>query len=84
MSTGQSIDQDGPQPLRAISARLEFCTGDPAFAWLNTCFVVGEGEIDEDTEQWWLDAFGCVNEQAAYPPAIGAEPPARFRQGHPR
>jgi Protein of unknown function (DUF3237) len=78
---GQSIDQDCGRPLRAILARLEFTTEDPAYAWLNTCFVVGEGEIDEQTEQWWLDAFVCVNEQAAHSPAIGAEPPVRFRQG---
>ena len=78
---GQSIDEDSPRPLRAILARLEFTTEDPAFTWLNTCFVVGEGEIDGDTEQWWLDAFVCVNEQAGHAPAIGAALPARFRQG---
>jgi hypothetical protein len=78
---GQSIAQDSPRPLRAILARLELTTEDPVFTWLNTCFVVGEGEIDEDTEEWWLDAFVCVNERAGYPPALGAEPPARFRQG---
>ena len=78
---GQSVEEQGPQRRRAILARLEFTTEDPAYSWLNTCFVAAEGEIDEDTEEWWLDAFVCVNEQAAHPPAIGAEPPARFRQG---
>jgi hypothetical protein len=47
----QSIDEDSPRPLRAILARLEFTTEDPAFTWLNTCFVVGEGELDGDSEQ---------------------------------
>lgn len=69
---GQIIDEDSPRPLRAILARLEFTTEDPAFTWLNTCFVVGEGELDGDSEQWWLDAFVCVNEQAGHGPAIGA------------
>ena len=78
---GQSVEEQGPRLLRAILARLEFTTGDPAYSWLNTCFVVGEGEIDEDTQAWWLDAFVCVNERAVHPPAVGAEPPARFRQG---
>lgn len=78
---GQSIDEASPRPRRSILARLEFTTEDPTFAWLNTCFVVGEGEINEDTEQWWLEVFICVNEQVAHRPAIGAEPPARFRQG---
>jgi hypothetical protein len=40
---------------------------------------VGEGEIDEDREEWWLDVFVCVNEQAQGPPAIGDEPPERYR-----
>ena len=67
--------------MRAILARVEFTTEDSTYDWLNTCFVAAEGEIDEDTEEWWLDAFVCVNEQAAHPSALGAEPPAPFRQG---
>ena len=39
-----------------------------------------EGEIDEERENWWLDTYVCVNEQAQRSPALGAEPPARFRQ----
>jgi hypothetical protein len=41
---------------------------------------VGEGEIDEERENWWLDAYVCVNELAEGPPALGGEPPERFRQ----
>jgi hypothetical protein len=28
----------------------------------NTCFVVAEGEIDEESEECWLDIYVCVNE----------------------
>jgi hypothetical protein len=37
------------------------------------------GEIDEEVEEWWLDAFVCVNDVAQGPPALGAEAPERFR-----
>jgi len=77
---GQSIEQDAPGSRRAILARIELTTEGERWRWLNTCFLVGEGEIDEDREHWWLDVFVCINEQAEGPPAIGAEPPERFRQ----
>ena len=64
----------------ARSSRIELTTQAEPYRWLNTCFLVGEGEIDEQREQWWLDAFVCVNEQAQGPPALGIEPPERFRQ----
>ena len=76
---GQSIEQDAPGSRRVILARIELTTEGERWRWLNTCFLVGEGEIDEDSEEWWLDVFVCVNEQAAGPPAIGAEPPERYR-----
>jgi hypothetical protein len=77
---GQSVQEDGTDPRRAILARIELTSGAKAYRWLNTCFVVGEGEIDEEREHWWLDTYVCINEQAQRLPAIGAEPPARFRQ----
>jgi hypothetical protein len=77
---GQSVDEDAPGRRRAILARVEMTTEAEAYRWLNTCFLVGEGEIDEERENWWLDAYVCVNEQAQGPPAIGEEPPERFRQ----
>jgi hypothetical protein len=77
---GQSIQEDAPGGRRAILARVELTTEAEPYRWLNTCFIVGEGEIDEEREHWWLDTFVCVNEQAAGPPALGAEPPERFRQ----
>ena len=77
---GQSIEEAVPRGRRAILARVELTTDVDRWRWLNTCFLVGEGEIDEEREEWWLDTFVCVNEQAQGPPAIGAEPPERFRQ----
>ena len=77
---GQSVQEEGPGERRAILARVELTTEAEAYRWLNTCFVVGEGEIDEERERWWLDCHVCVNELAQGPPAIGSEPPERFRQ----
>jgi hypothetical protein len=78
---GQSVEESAAGSRRAILARVELTTEAERWRWLNTCFLVGEGEIDEERENWWLDVFVCVNEQAQGPPAIGAEPPERFRQG---
>ena len=77
---GQSVEEQPSGYRRAILARVELTTEAEPYRWLNTCFVVGEGEIDEEREEWWLDAYVCMNEQAQGPPAIGAEPPPRFRQ----
>ena len=75
---GQSVEENAPGHRRAILARVELTTEAEPYRWLNTCFLVGEGEIDEAREHWWLDTYVCVNEQAQAPPAIGGEPPARF------
>jgi hypothetical protein len=77
---GQSVEEDAPGHRRAILARVELTTERDEYRWLNTCFLVGEGEIDEGRETWWLDTYVCVNDQAQGPPAIGTEPPQRFRQ----
>jgi hypothetical protein len=77
---GQSVLESARGTRRAILARLELATGDERYRWLNTCFFVGEGEIDEDTDVAWLNLFVCVNEEAQGPPGIGAEAPERFRQ----
>jgi hypothetical protein len=78
---GQSVQETEPAgDRRAILARVELTTEAEPYRWLNTCFLVGEGEIDETREYWWLDVYVCVNEQAEAPPAIGAQPPTRFRQ----
>jgi hypothetical protein len=79
---GQSVqEQTETGYRRAILARVELTSEAKPYRWLNTCFLVGEGEIDEDSEEWWLDTFVCVNEVAHGPPALGAEAPERFRQG---
>jgi hypothetical protein len=77
---GQSVQERDPAHCRAILARVELTTDAEPHRWLNTCFLVGEGEIDEESEEWWLETFVCVNEVAQGPPALGAEPPERFRQ----
>jgi hypothetical protein len=77
---GQSVLEDSPSRRRAVTARVELTTESKRYRWLNTMFCVGEGEIDEQREHWWLDVFACINEEAQGPPAIGAEPPERFRQ----
>ena len=77
---GQSVQEQAPGYRRAILARVELTTEAEPYRWLNTCFLVGEGEIDEEREHWWMDISVCVNEVAEGPPALGAEGPDRFRQ----
>ena len=77
---GQSVLEEAPGTRRAILARLELTTQADPYRWLNTCFVVGEGEIDGGTDEWWITAYVVVNEVAAGPPALGAPPPPRFAQ----
>jgi uncharacterized protein DUF3237 len=77
---GQSVQEDTTEGVRrAILTRVELICDHESYRWLNTCFMVGEGEIDEDAEDSWVQAFVCVNEVAEYPPAIGQAPPERFR-----
>ena len=78
---GQSVQERAPAARRAILARVELTTEADRYLGLNTSFLIGEGEIDEDSEEWWLDTFVCLNELAQGPPALGAESPERFRQG---
>ena len=77
---GLSVAESAPGRRRAVTARVELTSQEPEYRWLNTCFLVGEGEIDEELDRWWLRTYVCVNEEAKGPPAIGAEPPERFRQ----
>jgi hypothetical protein len=77
---GQSVAEQDPSHGRAVTARVELTSEVAEYRWLNTCFLVGEGEIDEDGERWRLHTFVCINEEAQGPPGIGNEPPARFRQ----
>jgi len=77
---GQSVLERATGTHRAILARVELTTGAENYRWLNTCFLVAEGEIDEDTDDVYMDLYVCKNETAVGPPAVGAEPPERFRQ----
>jgi len=79
---GQSVQEQTTSGVgRAILARIELLSEvGGAYGWLNTSFVVGEGEIDEDTDVWWIQAYVCINEVVGHPPAIGELPPERFRQ----
>lgn len=78
---GQSVEESASGHRRAILARIELTTEVEPYRWLNTCFLIGEGEIDEEREVWWLHTYVCINEEAHGQPAIGAEPPERFRLG---
>ena len=77
---GQSVAENAPGQRRSILARVELTTEAPQYRWLNTCFLVGEGEIDEEADIAWIVAYVCINDEAVGPPAIGTEPPERFRQ----
>lgn len=77
---GQSVEEVAPGSPRAILVRVELTTQAAEYRWLNTCFIVGEGEIDEDREEIWLDTYVCVHEGAQGPPVLISEPPERFRQ----
>jgi len=80
---GQSVQEaTSTGARRAILSRVELLTAHETYRWLNTSFIVGEGEIDEETEEWWVQAYVCVNEMVGHPPAIGEAPPERFRQGN--
>jgi hypothetical protein len=77
---GQSVAERAPGRRRAVTTRIELITEVDSYRWLNTSFLVGEGEIDADREHWWLVTYVCINEEAMGSPAIGLDPPPRFRQ----
>jgi len=78
---GQSVKEETPEGYRrAILTRLEFLSEHEGYRWLNTSFVVGEGEIDEETEVLWIETYVCVNELVEHRPELGQAPPERFRQ----
>jgi hypothetical protein len=80
---GLSVEEDiTGGGRRAILTRVELLSDHADHRWLNTSFIVGEGEIDEETEEWWVQAYVCINEMVQHPPAIGEPPPERFRQAH--
>src|SRR6478752_5041251 len=68
---GISVLGEASDVRRAILARVEFTSSDPRYQWLNTSFVIAEGEFAEADHGWWLDCHVVVNEAVAYGPAIG-------------
>jgi len=81
---GQSVQEESPEGVRrAILTRVELLSEHENYRWLNTMFVVGEGEIDEETGGSWIQAYVCINEVAQHAPAIGAPAPERYRQADP-
>ena len=79
---GQSVEEQRDTGLaRAILVRLELLTDAEQYRWLNTAFAVAEGEIDEETEEIWFQAYICINDAVEHAPAIGETAPNRFRQG---
>jgi hypothetical protein len=79
-SVEMQVDQDESY-RRAILVRVEMLSDNEQYTWINTTFAVAEGEIDEDTEEIWFNAFVCVNDAVEHAPAIGPRPPERFQQG---
>jgi len=75
---GYSIDETVRQ-RRAIVAAAWFWADDERYRWLNYVLGVGEGEIDEDKDEWWLRVFACRNEVAAAESAITYSRPAQNR-----
>jgi hypothetical protein len=73
---GYSIDQATPTVRRAIVTAIWFRAQDDRYRWLNYHLCVGEGEISEETETWWLDIHALVNDVAvALPQLAWAKPP---------
>ena len=80
---GQSVQQEtAVGARRAIVTRVEMLSAHERYGWLNTSFIVGEGEIDEETQEWWVQAYVCINEVVQHPPSIGHLPPEGFRHAH--
>jgi hypothetical protein len=73
---GQSVREASERVLRALVLRVELAAEDDRYRWLNTTFLVGEGEIDEENGEVRLRVYVAVNEVASAPPGIGAPPPA--------
>jgi uncharacterized protein DUF3237 len=67
---GISILEKALGQRRAIVATAWFHAEDARYRWLNYILGIGEGEIDEDTKQWWIRFSEARNEIATGPPAI--------------
>jgi hypothetical protein len=84
---GQSVEeQAGDVHRRAILARVELTSQGEPYRWLNTCFLVGEGEIDE-RQRGVVARHVCLRRRSGAGPASArsgagrAVPPDRRRLG---
>ena len=68
---GLAVLGDTPGTRRAVLARIELLASDERYSWLNTRFVVAEGEFDESLNGWWVDCHLCINTTVDYPPMTG-------------
>ena len=69
---GYSIIEDTPTVRRAIVAAVWFQSDDTRYRWVNYFLGIGEGEIDETTEEWWMKIYAVRNEVAKGLPKIDA------------
>jgi hypothetical protein len=78
---GQSVQEETPSGVgRAILARVELLSEVGGnYSWLNTSFIVGEGEIDEETTNGGSRPTSASMKWSPTPPGIGDMPPERFR-----
>jgi hypothetical protein len=67
---GYSILEQMPTVRRAIVAAVWLQAQDERYRWVNYVLGVGEGEIDEESEELWLKVSVCRNEVASGPPGI--------------
>src|SRR4026207_2465382 len=69
---GQSVQEASPTGVgRAILTRVELLSAvGGTYGWLNTSFIVGEGEIDEDTDEGGGEGHGRVNAGVTPSPAL--------------
>jgi hypothetical protein len=73
---GYSLELDTPTVRRALVVAVRFAAQHERYRWLNSTLGVAEGEIDEETEAWWVEVYAVVNEVVAAPVKIeGAKPP---------
>ena len=83
---GQSVTEQAPGHRRAVTARVELTSEDTEYRWLNTCFLIGEGEIDpndgalvaQDIRLHQRGSSGTSGDRAR---AAGPLPPARLHAG---
>ena len=69
---GYSIIESTPTVFRALVVAVWFQTDHARYRWLNYYLGIGEGEIDETTEELWIRISAVRNEVAKAPPKIPA------------